>query len=179
MENLRFIAAGPTTISMVPKKTIKVSTHESGKSPTRQKIAVGYDMKTERAGWSQIEICSGDVHEYGAALAWRCLDDLTDVIFPVSQSNSSNTLTVEIPGQFVPTISKEAVHEFCRLYRLLRPHFPSYTAITQFKLENSRLVESLIFYLIDKTEGHEVELEPWQNEVLRIKRQERESQQTI
>ncbi len=175
MENLRFIAAGPTTISVVPKKIVKVETHESGKSVVKQNIALGYSAKSDRTGWSHIEIFADDSNTYASALAWRCCDDLSNIIFPVL-AGKSKTVKIEIAGQFIPPISKEAIHEICRLYRILSPHFSSFSAISQFKLENSRMIEELIFFLIDKVEGHEIELEPWQNEVLRIKRQERESQ---
>jgi hypothetical protein len=167
---LRFIEAPPVSTRLIPKKVIEVETHEANKPVTKRKIPTGgYYQKRNRIGWSTIEVFTQDT-DYGLALDWYCRDDLSDVIFPALQGDGA-TQKIQIAGEFRPSLSKEDISEICRLYQILRPHFSSFQAIHSFKIENNKLTETLLLYLIDKSEGREVELEDWQREVVRIKRE--------
>lgn len=134
--------------------------------------------ETDRSQWSTLEVRREDIEDVIPALGWASLDYLHNITIPRyrTEPNGSSVPVqyneavnkIEIPGRFSIQFSADDIAEIIETWKLLRDHYAHYLDLL--KASDSKPVSAALSYLLDKSEGKNVELQQWVKLALEVKR---------
>jgi len=119
----------------------------------------GYINVADPSERQVLRVCREDKEICPAALAWRC--GQSDINFSTDQyaknekgqnvvvPQNGEVVSITLPGVFEPELSVEAVHDICEDFRIMGKVFPTYSDIFKVKLEESKLTQGIIAFLLE------------------------------
>lgn len=172
MKLLRFHTTDETTRRVPDRQTEVTDLNAAGKAFSKIDVQ-SWKIEKDASKFSKITIFSEDAGIYSAALRWRIGDDGEigeglESSFPEVAPAQSETMQIEIRGNFESAPSPYEIHEICEDYLLLASKYPTYKHITSKPL-SPQIIEAILNHLLDEGENL---LPSWISQVLALRKGE-------